>query len=434
MISVKQKRGFSLVLILLFLLMLVLNMLTPWIADDYRYAFSFATGEKLTSVWDIFPSLQEHTRVMNGRYTPHLLVQLFTLLPLWVFDVCNSAAFVLMILGMHRMIAGRNARDILLLCALTAAVFMAVPGFGSSFLWMAGSCNYLWCDALLIWLLVPFADAVLERERQVSCLWRVAMIPAALFFGNMSQNVSAGGVMLMVLAILWLIWRKRPVRWWMILTALAALTGWALCLSSPADADMLQRGTVNAGQIMDHFQQANEMMIEYGSVPSILLLVLAVNAWYEGVDRNRIAIAAGLFLTAMACNYAMAVSFYYPDRAFTGSALLLICGCAMLLPAKHPPKWKACLALCLLFMMGAALMQALPDLYDCWAMYNDREAQTEQAVRNGELNMTTFGIASRSRFDGFHQIHDLTIEVQAMENVYYARYHHLDTIVIDRIE
>lgn len=434
MVSFKCKHGFYLLIVLLFVLMLVLNALTPWIADDYHYAFSFATGERLTSVRQILPSLMEHTRVMNGRFTPHLLVQLFTLLPWWVFDVCNSAVFVLMILGLHRLVCGKGSRDILMLCGLTAAVFMAVPGFGPTFLWMAGSCNYLWCDVLLVWLLVPFADAVLDRGHEPSRQMRLLMIPAALFFGNMSQNVSASGVMLMVLAMLWLAWKKKPVRWWMLAAAASAFAGWALCLSSPADMGMLERGTLNMGVLLDNFQRAAESMIQHGTIPSILLLLLAASAWYEGMDRSRIAAAAGLLITALACNYVMAVSFYYPDRAFTGSALMLICGCAILLPQNHQPKRKACLALCLLFLTGTALLHALPDMYDCYAMYNDRENQVIQAVESGETSMTTFGIESRSRFDGFHELHDLTIDPNANANIYYARYHGLDSIVIDRVE
>ena len=434
MVSAKRKQVFFVILILLFLLMLVLNTLTPWIADDYHYAYSFATDEKLTSVWEIFPSLKIHAHIMNGRYTPHFLVQLFTLLPWWLFDVCNSVVFVLMILGMHRLVCGPRQYDLWMLCGLTAAVFVLVPGFGPSFLWMAGSCNYLWCDVLLVWLLVPFADAVLERDCKIPCFIHISMIPAALFFGNMSQNVSAGGVMLMVLAMLWLLWKKKSVRWWMILTALAAFSGWLLCMSAPADIGRIQYGTPNLGQIMDNFQLAASMMIEYGTVPSVVLLVLIGMTWGETPGHVRIAVAIGLFAAAIACNYAMAVSTYYPDRAFTGTALMLICGCAIALPKRQRPGLKVCLTLCLAFLMCTTLLHALPDMYDCYAMYHDRENQVTQAAANGETELITFGIESRSRYDGFYQLHDLTIYPEATANLYYARYHGLNSIAIDRVE
>ena len=105
-----------------------------------------------------------------------------------------------------------------------------------------------------------------------------------------------------------------------------------------------------------------------------------------------------------------------------------------LLPKARSPKWKASIALSLVLVMGISLVHALPDLYDCYAMAQDREMQVTQAVENGETALTTFGIESRSSYDGFHQLHDLTIDPNAMENIYYARYHGLDAIVIDRVE
>lgn len=430
----RKKWCFFSLLALLFLLMFLMNALSPWIADDYFYAFSFATNEKLSSFWDIFPSLKAHASIMNGRYTPHFLVQLFTLLPWWVFDIANSFVFVLMIMGMHRLVCGARKYDIAMLCALIGAVFVLIPGFGSCFLWMAGSCNYLWCDVLLIWLLVPFADAILNRPHEPSMAVQLLMIPAALFFGNMSQNVSVSGVMLMVLAMLWIIYKHKKVYWWMICSALAALAGWVLCMIAPADIALIKYGTSGAGIILNNFQLAANMMVKYGTIPSIVLLAFSAFCWYDGTDRKQITIAIGFFLAAIACNYSMAFSWYYPDRAFTGTALMLICGCAFTLPKLFQPRLKMMLALSLGFMMVTTLLYALPDMYNCYAKYFDREAQVEQALSNGETSITTFGIVSRSRFDCFHEIHDLSIKTDGTSNVYYARYHGLDSVSVERFE
>ena len=430
----RQRLIFCTLFILLFFLMLLLNMLSPWVADDYYYAYSFATDEKLDSIWDIFPSLKTHGTFMNGRYTPHFFVQLFTMLPLWVFDIFNSAMFVWMILGMHRMVCGPGKYDVAMLCGLTGAVFMLVPGFGPSFLWMAGSCNYLWCDVLLFWLLVPFADAVLGRRTAPKLIIQFLMIPAALFFGNMSQNVSAAGIMLMVLAMLWLKRKRQPVHWWMVLTAIAAFAGWFLCMRTPADIHRIRYGTPNLGQILDNFQLAADMMLKYGTLPCIALLILTTFSWYGGMKKEYAVIIIGMFLAAMASNYAMSVSVYYPDRAFTGTTLLLICSCALAVSEMRRPAIKMSLSLCLVFSMAVTMLYELPDIYKCYAMYKDREVQVAQAVSAGETSLTTFGIESRSRYDGFYQLHDLTIYPDTMANMYYARYHGLDSIVVDRFE
>ena len=131
------------------LLILALNLLTLLLADDYRYAFSFATGERLKNVVDIFPSLAAHAVSINGRLVPHFFVQLFTLLPRQVFSVVNTVVFLLLIAGMYRL-SQKEEQNWKLLVLIFGGMFLLPPVFGQSFLWLAGSVNYLcatrcWC-------------------------------------------------------------------------------------------------------------------------------------------------------------------------------------------------------------------------------------------------------------------------------------------------
>ena len=53
-------------LLLLYLLMLALNLFTPFSMDDYYYAFSCLTGERMTRLDQLIPSLSVPTRVITG--------------------------------------------------------------------------------------------------------------------------------------------------------------------------------------------------------------------------------------------------------------------------------------------------------------------------------------------------------------------------------
>ena len=76
-----------------FALMLVLNVLTPYICDDFTYRLNFLTKEALGSVWEIPESMYAHSYKMNGRLISHGLAQVFMLLPKLAFDVVNAAVF-----------------------------------------------------------------------------------------------------------------------------------------------------------------------------------------------------------------------------------------------------------------------------------------------------------------------------------------------------
>ena len=151
----------------------MLNFLTPLVSDDYRYAFSFATDERITSVWQIFPSLYTHYFVMHGRTAMHFFSQLFMLVGKPVFSVCNAAVAALLLLGLYRLAAGRGDKNPAALLGLGALSFLFTPAFGQTMLWLDGACNYLWGVAIGVWVLVPYRDALVE-DRDVRSPWLLA--------------------------------------------------------------------------------------------------------------------------------------------------------------------------------------------------------------------------------------------------------------------
>ena len=86
----KRSGAFAAVLAALFALMLALNAYTPLMMDDYDYSFSWATGERLAGVMDIFASQWAHYAIWGGRSVTHFLAQLFLYLGKPVFNIANA--------------------------------------------------------------------------------------------------------------------------------------------------------------------------------------------------------------------------------------------------------------------------------------------------------------------------------------------------------
>lgn len=66
----------------IFIVMLILNSLTPLCTDDYVYSYSFAEGKideyiKIDNILDIFPSMYNHAFTQNGRLVAHFFTQFF---------------------------------------------------------------------------------------------------------------------------------------------------------------------------------------------------------------------------------------------------------------------------------------------------------------------------------------------------------------------
>ena len=283
---------FRTALALYFLFFLVLNFLTPLVSDDYRYAFSFATDERITNVWQIFPSLYEHYFVMHGRTAMHFFTQLFMLVGKPVFSVLNAAAAALLLLGLYRLGAGRGDKNPAALLGLGALSFLFTPAFGQTMLWLDGACNYLWGVAIGVWVLVPYRDALIE-DRDVRSPWLLALLfIGSLLMGAASENTAPATLLLMI-AVTAIRWKRTGrLRPWMAVSSALAAAGFLFLVLSPANAIRSSfyaaEGVSRMGQYLLNFQTAAQTLLEHGLPLCLVFLTLFAVAAVQKADRNRL--------------------------------------------------------------------------------------------------------------------------------------------------
>ncbi len=417
------------------MILLVLNLLTPMLCDDYRYAFSFATGERITGVGQIFPSLAAHGHVLNGRYAPHFFVQLFTMLPEWCFDVVNTLVFLLLVLGVYRLCQKRWAYDPMLLAGVWGALVLLPPAFGQNMLWMAGACNYLWPAAALVWLMRPFLRLAAGEEVSLRPAGVAAMALGGLLFGNCSENLSAAGLMLMGLCILVRLIRRQKTPLWMWLTAILTAIGWFLLMLSPVEKPTGITADGMLGVYLERFSHVVSLWLTHLLPVSVLYMVLLCLGW-QGTARERILPSLLLVLCALCCQLAMVMSSYFPERALLGPIVLMLSACALLVPGLKPQALPLRNALCLCLCVFAVLnvLAALPHTYNRSQLAKARDQQVMAAAAAGERDMVTFGILGRTKYDGYTGLVELSNMPEHFANVAYAKYFGLDSIVVERVE
>lgn len=162
---------YAFVLIGIFFVMLVCNLLTKFLADDFAYLFSFADGSRIEHLSQIIPSMAAHAKSMNGRLTAHSLVQLFVIFPTWVFDVVNALMCVSLVWGIESLSRGQWKRSPL----MAATVFCGI-WFFFTFFWsgdaLARRCNQLPLECLLcLTLTASDGSRLLVRHTSPDSLW-----------------------------------------------------------------------------------------------------------------------------------------------------------------------------------------------------------------------------------------------------------------------
>ncbi len=241
----RERRRLIGCLALVFLLTLLLSALTPLIADDYNYAFSWATDERVRSLRDVAVSMQTHRAYTNGRVFSHGLVQLFVMLPKGVFALVNALMLTLFAAVLHGyslpLCRERSAAPLVLCLGL---LFLLTPVFGQIYLWLDGACNYGWGLTLTLAALLPVFRAFLSGEQRP--LWRVLLsLPLCFLAGAWSEHISFAMLFAAAALVLlgWIRRRRFPLQ--SALRLLAGCAGYLFLLLSPS---VLQQGNIH-GQI-----------------------------------------------------------------------------------------------------------------------------------------------------------------------------------------
>ncbi len=240
----KREKGRASLFVLLgiFWLMWALNAMTPMFADDYIYVLNLRTEQPLQDLGDVLHSISRFRSMHNGRVAAHFFAQLFLLLPRGLFRVVNAAMCALLFFSLSRYLKSEEPRcNARLLFALFALVFLLMPGFGHSFLWLTGSCSYLWAITFLSFFIYPFYGTWLqgrqwERLRgSIPWLRELLALAYAFFAGAYSENgaFSALAVCFCFLALLW--WRDRKLPLQLLLRFAAGCAGFLFLMLSPSE-------------------------------------------------------------------------------------------------------------------------------------------------------------------------------------------------------
>ena len=432
----EDRRVLGLAMAAVFTTILVLTALTPYIADDYVYMFSFADGTRISSLTQIIPSMVRHAQIINGRLISHGLEQLFLMLPKTIFNICNALVFFWISWFCYRVANRGRQENAVLFLLFPMCYWVFTPAFGQATLWQVGSLNYLWSVGFCLFFILPYLSLYLDERERFFCALnsfplKLLFLILALLFGMYSEVAGMVGILV---AGGFLVTRGVETRkWstWLWIPFLVAVIGYILMLHMPAE-QMNKAGSMTLHDVISRFP-ARTQKLKLFTPLCIAWLIMMFFAMELGVAHKRRMVSLAFFLGGIAGVYVLLAAFTAPERCLCCSSIFFCIACITLLPdllgTRAGDGCKA--AVCAVTVLFS--IQFILGVFDIQAVHSRavaRERSAEEQIAAGKSEIVLDIIYGKTEYSGVKYLKDLDLDNPGVSpNRNMAKYYGVDLVI-----
>ena len=384
-----DKNQIKIMLLLIFISMLALNFLTPLLADDYSYGLNLA-NKKLTGIIDIYNYQIWHYFNWGGRTIAHTFAQTLLMFPKAIFNIVNSIIYTCLVylIYLHGKLNRRekNSRNSYLIILIHLILWFIIPVFGQSFIWLIGSCNYLWTTVIVVYFLLLFR----KNEKENKWYKIIIMFLIGILAGWTNENTSAGLIVILFSTLI--IDKITTKKWNLTKTKVAgivgSLIGFVLMICAPGNYVRNAAFKDDTFIIIKFIKRAIDITgnAEIYILPLIIAIIILISL--KIYHKKKIEKEVTPFiLGGFAATYSMVASPQFPERSWTGVIVYLIIALVILVYdfEKIHRIYKfilvdLCIILSIIFI--GEYLNAARDINNLRNTWNEREKIIEKSNKN----------------------------------------------------
>ena len=325
-ITTNQKIG--IVLGVIFLFIVVLNLITPYIADDYTFIIKNETGflNKLTAVYKF---QLNYYLTWTGRTIAHLIGQLFLLFPKKVFSIANSLIFICLVWLIYEHARNEEKHNIIILILIPLLLWKVIPVFGQSFIWLIGSVNYLWTIVILLAFLLFYRKKIIKHDNIIK---DIGMLLFGIIAGWTNENTSFASIIIILGFMIIQKLQKEKIAKWQISGLIGNIIGFGILIGAPgnyARLDYFPEETIFIVKVINRVIDNSINLVNY-LMPILIFSMILISVLIY--NKKKIPKESILyFLGTLIAVYAMTLSPTFPERAWSGIIVLALIGLMNLL-------------------------------------------------------------------------------------------------------
>jgi len=430
-----DKKLFIMIGVIAFLILMFLNILTPYVADDYSFRDS-------KSIFDIIHNGYLQYMESNGRVVAHFFARLFLMPNKMIFNIINSCVFIWLAICiyLHSGAWSKKKYNPCVFIFILLAIWIFVDEFGQTVLWLTGSCNYMWGVTIIVSFLLPYNMYLMkDRNFKSKYLSAVGMLILGILAGCSSENTSGGSILAIgIMMILCKVWKK--VQPWMVTGLIGNIIGFALLIFCPG-AYLRSRTYTDTNafliKLANRISNCTDFIQEVLLGLVILLIVLIIVQIYQRGRYKEIIMQLTFAVASIASLYALILSPAKQNGRVTfGVVILLIIACAQafanvrferieLRVMKTSFIWLLLLKFCITFITGVIDIGITKDKTD------DRNQYVEDQIAMGATRVVVPFITPvpETKYNALHGLSDLSSNVDFWTNDYYAKEYGLEEVL-----
>lgn len=165
----KKNKALILTFFTIFVLLLIINSLTIWAADDFAFYNNVWLGESKFSLLRVYERSTVFYFAWTGRYLSTFINYIFLYFPKPIFNVVNSIIYTGLVYLIYKMVKRDDEKttdkqNALLVTTIFGLTWVLVPSVGQVMFWQIGSVIYLWMYFLMA-LLVCYYIRLLRKQK-----------------------------------------------------------------------------------------------------------------------------------------------------------------------------------------------------------------------------------------------------------------------------
>ena len=431
--------------VIVFVLMLVLNVTTPYLSDDFEYMFVIGEDKTLLhrvgSISDVVYSMKNHYNTINGRVILHGILQYVLIFDEIVFDIINSLMFTALSLLIYKHCKGAAKKSSpLLFLAVNIMLWLFLPSYGMTTLWASGSVNYLWSGVIRLTALIPYrlyADG--EKFKIPSALITVLMLPLSLLAGATNENSVAAMIGMSVLFIIVYKIRKMKIPVWTVTSLICMLSGFAFTVFAPANSVRSEAFTGFKASVLFRIFSIPIHYLVYLAAPlGVFAVFWIVQRRIKKDKENNNTIIALIYIAGSVGGAGvMLASPYFPMRAWTDMAVCVMIAAGMMMYnadmsiGRFARNAAAAVMVVLSIWCAGSYIQLAVDCFEVTQRVAERESYIEEQKTLGNYDIVLPKIITDNQRSGLYSISDIAENPDNWSNVNKAKYYGVNTITAE---